>query len=226
MNARSNILAKLRRALPDNGPSHGAPAVADYYAAHGPALLERQQQVDQLRSLLEISHADVLVAGDDAWPQLLAQRLADLGVQRLVLNQATAEGRRLAAALPAGIAALAFDRPIEAWKQELFDTVDAGFTVADSAIAATGTLVLKSSPALPRSVSLVPPLHVALVRAGTIHNHLFDAARDEAWAQGMPTNLVMVSGPSKTSDIQQTLAYGAHGPKQMLVVIVHEGAAA
>jgi len=226
MNARANILAKLRRALPDNAPSLAAPIVADYYAAHGPAPLDRQQQVDQLRNLLEISHADVIVAGDAAWPQLLAQRLADLGVQRLVLNQDTTEGQRLAAALPTGIATHAFDRPIEAWKQELFDTVDAGFTVADSAIAATGTLVLKSSPALPRSLSLVPPLHVALVRAGTIHNHLFDAARDEAWAQGMPTNLVMVSGPSKTSDIQQTLAYGAHGPKQMLVVIVHEGTAA
>jgi L-lactate dehydrogenase complex protein LldG len=113
-----------------------------------------------------------------------------------------------------------FNRPIEAWKQELFDTVDAGFTVANSAIAATGTLVFKSAPELPRSLSLVPPLHVALVKAETIHAHLFAAALDEQWAAAMPTNLVMVSGPSKTSDIQQTLAYGAHGPKQMLVVIV------
>ena len=98
--------------------------------------------------------------------------------------------------------------------------MDAGFTVANSAIAATGTLVFKSSPELPRSLSLVPPLHVALVKAETIHAHLFAAALDEQWVAAMPTNLVMVSGPSKTSDIQQTLAYGAHGPKQMLVVIV------
>jgi L-lactate dehydrogenase complex protein LldG len=39
----------------------------------------------------------------------------------------------------------------------------------------------------------------------------------------MPTNLVMVSGPSKTSDIQQTLAYGAHGPRRLWVVIVTDG---
>ena len=46
--------------------------------------------------------------------------------------------------------------------------------------------------------------------------------RAERWTDGMPTNLVMVSGPSKTSDIQQTLAYGAHGPRQLWVVIVND----
>ena len=121
--------------------------------------------------------------------------------------------------MPAGIDAIGYDRPIEAWKAELFDTVDAGFTVARSGIAATGTLVLAPDAGSPRTVSLVPPLHVALVRASTLHDDLHMAARVERWADGMPTNLVLVSGPSKTSDIQQTLAYGAHGPRRLWVVI-------
>jgi L-lactate dehydrogenase complex protein LldG len=61
---------------------------------------------------------------------------------------------------------------------------------------------------------------LALVRAETIYADMHSAAVGEAWAQAMPTNLIMVSGPSKTADIQQTLAYGAHGPKQLVVVVV------
>jgi L-lactate dehydrogenase complex protein LldG len=101
----------------------------------------------------------------------------------------------------------------------LFDTVDAGFTVARSGIAATGTLILEPDRGTPRTVSLAPPLHVALVYADTLHATLHDAARDERWRDGMPTNLVLVSGPSKTSDIQQTLAFGAHGPRWMWVIV-------
>lgn len=223
MSSRDRILAKLRNALPADDDLRQTPAVADYYTANTPASLTRQERVTQLRNLLEAAHAEVIVANRASWASLLAVRLAALGVSRMVLNEDTEEGRQLAATLRVAspsLTLLPFNRPIEAWKQELFDTVDAGFTVANSAIAATGTLVFKSSPELPRSLSLVPPLHVALVKAETIHAHLFAAALNEGWADNLPTNLVMVSGPSKTSDIQQTLAYGAHGPKQMLVVIV------
>ncbi len=77
-------------------------------------------------------------------------------------------------------------------------------------------------------MSLAPPLHICLVYASTLHADLHAAARAERWADGMPANLVLVSGPSKTSDIQQTLAYGAHGPRWLWVLIIddlsaHEG---
>jgi L-lactate dehydrogenase complex protein LldG len=219
MSARDNILNKLRQALPAGDDRGTAPQVQDYYA-QVPANSTRPERVAQLRTLLEAAHADVIVAKSGNWAQLTADQLLAMGVRTLALNEDDRDSRALAAALQGRVALTGFNRPIEAWKQELFDTVDAGFTVANSAIAATGTLVFKSAPELPRSLSLVPPLHVALVKAETIHAHLFAAALDEQWAAAMPTNLVMVSGPSKTSDIQQTLAYGAHGPKQMLVVIV------
>ncbi|NUO86662.1 MAG: LUD domain-containing protein, partial [Cupriavidus sp.] len=176
-------------------------------------------RVAAMQVALQGLHAEVWCADATAWPALLASELARAGVKRLLLDPATLAGAALAAALPAGIEAIGYERPIEAWKAELFDTVDAGFTVARSGIAATGTLVLAPDAGSPRTVSLVPPLHVALVRASTLHDDLHMAARAERWADGMPTNLVLVSGPSKTSDIQQTLAYGAHGPRRLWVVI-------
>ncbi|NCS61823.1 MAG: lactate utilization protein C, partial [Rhodoferax sp.] len=47
----------------------------------------------------------------------------------------------------------------------------------------------------------------------------YAAMTAESWSAGMPTNALLVCGPSKTADIQQTLAYGAHGPKELVVLL-------
>lgn len=221
--ARERMLARLRATAPAAVPA--ALALLDERIAAHHALPRPQAaaMVDAFEAALRASRAEVWRAGAGEWPALLAEKLATHGVKRLLLDPAGAEGAALAGALSDGVAALPFARPLEAWKNELFDTVDAGFTVARSGIAATGTLVLAPDAGTPRTVSLVPPLHVALVHADTLHATLYDAARAERWRDGMPTNLVMVSGPSKTSDIQQTLAFGAHGPRWLWVVIVMEG---
>ncbi|RQU81839.1 lactate utilization protein C [Burkholderia cenocepacia] len=229
MSARDAILARLRAAAPGVA-TNAAPALDARIDAHydtrrasaGPAADAR---VRAMQTALAASHAEVWCATADAWPAQLAARLADAGVRRLLLDPARAESAALARALPETVAPVPFDRPIDAWKTELFDTIDAGFTVARSGIAATGTLVLAPDVGTPRTVSLVPPLHVALVHANTLHADLHAAVHAERWPAGMPTNLVLVSGPSKTSDIQQTLAYGAHGPRRLWVVIVTDSAA-
>ncbi|RQU64675.1 lactate utilization protein C [Burkholderia cenocepacia] len=229
MSARDAILARLRAAAPGVA-TNAAPALDARIDAHydtrrasaGPAADAR---VRAMQTALAASHAEVWCATADAWPAQLAARLADAGVRRLLLDPARAESAALARALPETVVPVPFDRPIDAWKTELFDTIDAGFTVARSGIAATGTLVLAPDAGTPRTVSLVPPLHVALVHANTLHADLHAAVHAERWPAGMPTNLVLVSGPSKTSDIQQTLAYGAHGPRRLWVVIVTDSAA-
>lgn len=184
-----------------------------------------------MRDALINLHAEAWCASEAGWPASLAERIAqDLGRDharqtpaRLLLDCGSAEGRALAGALAAlsvAVVPVGFDRPINAWKPELFDTIDAGFTVARSGIASTGTLIIEPSPSAPRTVSLLPPLHIALVYADTLHADLHAAVKSERWCDGMPTNLVLISGPSKTTDIQLTLAYGAHGPKRVWVVIV------
>lgn len=221
MHARERMLGRLRAAAPAPSPEDAASLDSRIASHYVHAQADPAQLADALETALRASRAEVWRAGAHEWPALLAGRLAEHGARRLLVDRASAEGAALARALPEGVEALPFRGPLETWKQELFGTVDAGFTVARSGIAATGTLVIAPDAGTPRTVSLVPPLHVALVYADSLHATLFDAALAEGWRHGMPTNLVLASGPSKTSDIQQTLAFGAHGPRWMWVVIVN-----
>ena len=231
LSARERMLGRLRAAAPAAPEAVDAidMAIDRHYAARrAQAPLSPQSRIAAMQAALRAAHADVDCVSADAWPALLAQRLDAHGARRVLMDTDSAEGQALRAALPAGVEALSFERPLAQWKGELFDTVDAGFTIARSGIAATGTLVIAPDAATPRTVSLAPPLHVCLVYASSLHVDLHAAARAERWADGMPANLVLVSGPSKTSDIQQTLAYGAHGPRWLWVLIIddlsaHEG---
>lgn len=229
LGARARMLGRLRA----NAPGASTPVNeldqridAHYEARRAQAsdtLASEAPRVAQFKRMLEASHAEVVCASTQAWPAELARRLAAAGVKRLLLDTSSAEGAALIEALrstAAGIEARGYVEPIETWKSELFDSIDAGFTVARSGLAATGTLVVVPDANAPRTVSLVPPLHVALVHARTLHADLHAAVATERWRDGMPTNLVMISGPSKTSDIQQTTAYGAHGPRALWVIVV------
>jgi L-lactate dehydrogenase complex protein LldG len=227
--ARARMLERLRASAPSGASPVEAldQRIDAHYAQrreHDAAILATQAaRIAQFQRMLEAAHADVVCASAPAWPAALAQRLAAAGVKRLLLDTTGSEGAALAAALhqhAPEIATRPYADPIETWKSELFDTIDAGFTVARSGLAATGTLVVVPDAHAPRTVSLVPPLHIALVHANTLHADLHSAVAAERWGDGMPTNLVMISGPSKTSDIQQTTAYGAHGPRALWVIVV------
>ena len=72
----------------------------------------------------------------------------------------------------------------------------------------------------PRLLSLVPPVHIVLLDADQLYPTLAEAMADQQWAARMPTNALLISGPSKTADIEQTLTYGIHGPKTLITLIL------
>ncbi|MTW09455.1 lactate utilization protein C [Pseudoduganella eburnea] len=222
--ARERILGALRSSAPlPTLDSRELEARINRHHAQGSLRgASPMQRADVMERIMTSVRTQVFRCDAAGWPALMAAKLAQAGVQRLLLDRASVEGAALAAALPSAVQTIPFSQPLEAWKGILFSSIDAGFTVARSGIAATGTLVLAPDAGSPRTVSLVPPLHVALVYASTLHADLHAAMHAEGWSAGMPTNLVLVSGPSKTSDIQQTLAYGAHGPAALWVVIVDD----
>ena len=102
----------------------------------------------------------------------------------------------------------------------LFNEVDASITSTRGGIAETGSLILWPNEDEPRLMSLVPPVHIAVLRASELYTTFHEAMKAQNWAAGMPTNALLISGPSKTADIEQTLAYGVHGPKELIVLII------
>jgi L-lactate dehydrogenase complex protein LldG len=90
---------------------------------------------------------------------------------------------------------------------------DLGITEADFLLPETGTLVLYSSFEKPRAVSLLPRIHLALVRPEMLRadmHQVFAEAKDHPY-------LVFITGPSRTADIELTVTLGVHGPKNLFV---------
>jgi L-lactate dehydrogenase complex protein LldG len=104
--------------------------------------------------------------------------------------------------------------------REACATADIGITGADYALADTGTLVMLSSPAEARMVSLLPPEHIAVVprdRILTGLDELFSILPNPA---EQSSSMVLITGPSRTADIEQILVRGVHGPGRITVLVV------
>ncbi|MCP4667015.1 MAG: hypothetical protein GY849_11685 [Deltaproteobacteria bacterium] len=103
---------------------------------------------------------------------------------------------------------------------------DLGLSGADYALADTGTLVLTARPGQDRSSSLLPPAHVAFLNQERILpglDELMVRIRLDLEGGGRPHSCVtLISGPSKTADIEMTLVHGIHGPKEVHVVVLKE----
>lgn len=213
--ARNAILNRLRQAevqaLPINDPDYPIWEVTD-----------QDTMLANLVDLLQQNHADVYTLKHAELITTLQNQINKLGLKRIATGTGGDFHAEITQALVDYGEQLPFDKPLEHWKDELFNQVDAGITACHGAIAATGTLVVWPTEAEPRTLSLVPPCHIAILKASTLHTNLPTMMKAQDWANGMPTNLLLVSGPSKTADIQQTLAYGAHGPKQLVVLILED----
>jgi len=220
VSARNTILNSLRASL---AGAHPRPDEFDEGLVTQPWRYPPADRVPRLKALMEAVHTEVHETGVDEWPERLADLLAGKQASNLLYAPETDHGRKLAEAWKDRTDTpllWQYDRPIEQWKPELFNEVQASITGTMGAIAATGSLVLWPDRHEPRLMSLVPPIHVALLRASEIHDNLYDMMTAQNWAERMPTNALLVSGPSKTADIEQVLAYGAHGPKELVVLIL------
>ncbi len=105
----------------------------------------------------------------------------------------------------------------------LYD-VHAGITDVQAAIAETGTLVCWSGPGRGRGLSLVPPLHIALVRQSDLLPDLIDYLRTRVPADPArgPSSVAFITGPSKTADIEGVLITGVHGPREVHIVLIDD----
>lgn len=206
--SRDKILSKLGRARAK------APIAPSDFSVLTDINLSPSEKIASYRQVTESVNTEV---HELSWGKLvtkLKELVAAHGIESL-MHGALANWQ----GLDIGIACETYDQDIEACKERLF-SVDASLTLARGAIAQTGSLILWPSREEPRLLSLTPPIHIAVVEANSFYSTFHEAMTKESWAEDMPTNPLLISGPSKTADIEQELCYGVHGPKQLIVLIV------
>ena len=213
--ARDRILARLHASGTEQTTVSEAPPP--------PALsLDREAKIERLAALMTAMRTDVHIVDSNSWIDRLKELALEKGWKRLLYGPGAPIGSVIETAWASDTEGLpelvAYIGPVENFKEDLFQ-IDAGITSVRAGVAETGAVVLWPTPNEPRLMSLVPPVQVAVLDADTIYNSLAEMMAVEKWADGMPTNALLISGPSKTADIEFTLVFGVHGPKELILLI-------
>jgi L-lactate utilization protein LutC len=212
---RDRFLQTVRRAVAEGNragqvPGHPERGDIGYQGAGSDPLCRFR---DEIRAAGGILH--VVPDGAAATPKVV-ELLQGVAARRVLLGRgAVLEALSLAEALQsAGVQWLAADR-------DAVFSADVGVTGVDYLIAETGSIVLFSGPDQPRSASLLPPVHIAVATRDQLLPDLFDLfERQKAAGQGIRACMTVITGPSKTGDIELKLVTGVHGPGEVHVVLI------
>ena len=214
MSARSNILTRIRKALRERAPRPPEPHAGEIFSEISPAdALARFEK--ELLDLKAEFHRALNWADAQAWVHEIARANQ---IHKVVVmphddsREATRllNGRVLTGADDCG--------------HRLAD-VDLGVTGCDCLVACTGSVVLTTQTGFGRAISVLPPAHLVVARRSQLVAHLTDAYRllqnryGRAMA-GWPSMMTIITGASRTADIEKILVLGAHGPKKLFVLLL------
>ena len=224
--ARDDILATLRRSLGVSGSEAPRRSTVDDRLASAPAgIIPARAKVEGAARLeLFKRHAEealatvAVVPHADAVPQEAARYLRDAN---------------LPATLRIGEDARLADMPWDATSLEIARGPSAGrdlnaLSHAFGGIAETGTLALVSGPDNPTTLNFLPDNHIVVVAAADLTGSFeesVDRLRQRYGKGAMPRSLNLITGPSRSADIEQTLILGAHGPRKLHIIVVKDEAA-
>ena len=107
------------------------------------------------------------------------------------------------------------------FSREACARAEIGITSADFALADTGTLVFLSESGESRLISLLPPCHVAIIERDKILDSLDELFARVPYPAAQSSSLVLITGPSRTGDIEMRLVRGVHGPGEIIVIVVN-----
>jgi L-lactate dehydrogenase complex protein LldG len=169
------------------------------------------KRAGDLKMLVERASLDDVVGRITAFLREKACRKVAFPVSELFEELGLLDALRIA-----GIEATRWDQMS---LDELYDGYDCGITDVTYAVAETGSLVIKTSAAHGRGLSLVPMYHVAVIEQRQLVPDLIDLFTRLA-SEGAGNGVVMISGPSKTADIEMNVVTGVHGPNVVKAFIL------
>nr|CAA6829859.1 MAG: Predicted L-lactate dehydrogenase, hypothetical protein subunit YkgG [uncultured Thiotrichaceae bacterium] len=180
-----------------------------------------EERIQRFTEKMEAVRAEVHHSNRKSWRELVSELCRKKGLNNLLLSPETEWGQAIMEQPEQFPTLKHYDRDIEEWKEEIFHETDGALSSTLGGIAETGTLILWPSTHEPRMMTLVPPVHIAILEVDKLFTTFAEAVKEQQWTEtGMPTNALLISGPSKSADIAQVLAYGVHGPKELVVVLV------
>jgi L-lactate dehydrogenase complex protein LldG len=212
-NARERVLTNLRIA------NQAAPTEIPVTGQLPPLFTNSKEKINRLKELMEGVHTEIYLTPASQLITAIKRVLNEKEIKTLLFSPETKFGKELEKSSDKLPEFVPYSGNIESFKDELFQ-IDAAITTTVGGIADTGSLILWPTSAEPRLMSLVPPIHIAILEADKIYADFSEAIEKTNWVNEAPANALLISGPSKTADIELTLAYGVHGPKEVVVFIV------
>lgn len=217
--AREQMLRSIRKALAGS-PEQPRPAVRPVQAAPDEATV-----VDTFVRLARAAGAEVAQASDAASAREQIRRWLGRHSGGRVVCAPTPLALRLEleqiSSANASIEYLSLEANREK-RREFLLAADVGISDADYGLADTGTLALRATPEQGRLVSLAPAVHIALLQRGNILPDLAACFRrlNPREETARCSLLTLITGPSRTADIEQTLTVGVHGPGTVYILLV------
>jgi L-lactate utilization protein LutC len=230
--AREEILGKIRSAL-KSGESSGRGVAASAHVSSDDAKAgdTRRRCEDERIELLERFESELTRIGvrthhaatiDSAAEYV--EHIASKREARIIIGSCAEVVESLGLDVRLGTHGIRYVTEAgEANFRSIASEADIGVSGIDYALADTGTLVLLTGEGQARSISLLPPVHIAVVNPDQIVSgldDLFALARSERKDKQLPSAVTFITGPSRTADIELTLVIGVHGPQELHVVIL------
>jgi len=218
---RRVFLARLRRRLatpaPEN-PAHPLPPlpaeVPEVHSLH----LDPDDLIGSFERAATAASAEVHRVAGHAVPDDL---LADL-VMRYDIRSAVVSAEPEAAEVGRALEALGVT--VESLSIEAAAGADLGVTSATYGFATTGSVVQESDVAGGRTASLLPPVHLCVLRVDRLVPSTAALLRTLGAPGRLPSNLVVITGPSRSGDIEQIITLGVHGPTALHIALLDAGA--
>ena len=204
--AREAILGSIRSHLAASASFEEHPAYHE-----NPVILSKTPLVELFKRNLEAVNGHCIITTDVT--DALKQIITDLKAQRIAISDDANVDRWLR------LVDLEIEELGIAPNSHDIFRFDVGISTAQAAIAETGTLILDSAHERHRLVSLVPPVHIAIINASRICETLAEALVLLRTEKEISPTVTFITGPSRTADIELTLTIGVHGPRELYVIV-------